>query len=110
MAFAFFLMPPDANAALAAELNSFLASHRVVRVTREWCGQGDVGSWAFCIEYIPGDTGMEEMRIRGGKRPDYREILPPAEFEVFSRLRDLRRRLSEWNALAALVFLQPFFP
>jgi superfamily II DNA helicase RecQ len=103
MAFAFFLIPADANSALAAELNSFLTSHRILRVGREWCGHGVGGSWAFCIEYVAGDVGGEDLRARGGKRVDYREILPPAEFQVYSRLRELRRTLSDRDGVAAFV-------
>ena len=48
--------------------------------------------WAFCIEYLDGpvDGGR-----RSGKRIDYKELLSPDQFTVFSRLRETRKRLAE---------------
>ncbi|MBX3733497.1 MAG: HRDC domain-containing protein [Verrucomicrobiae bacterium] len=91
MPFAFFLVSADASAEAARALNTFLATHTVVRVTREWCGSGSVGSWAFCIEY----TGAATEVGGAATRVDYREILPPKQFEVYARLRALRKTLSD---------------
>ena len=91
MPFAFFQVAPDASQDAASPLNAFLRGHRVVRVTREWCGAGGESFWAFCIEYLegPSDTVATTAKI------DYRELLPPKQFEVFARLRNLRKTLSE---------------
>lgn len=56
MAFAFFQVPADASPEVAAPLNPFVRSHRVVRVTRQGCEAGKEGSWAFCVEYLDGPS------------------------------------------------------
>jgi superfamily II DNA helicase RecQ len=93
MPFAFFQVPSDASAEVAAPLNAFLRSHRIVRVIRQWCEAGKESAWAFCVEYLdgPGVPGMGGLPAK----VDYREVLPPEQFEVFARLRTLRKALSE---------------
>lgn len=94
MAFAFFELPPDASPAIAAGLNDFLRTHRVVRVTRQWNESGKDSAWAFCVEYAEGAAGSGTGEGTTAK-VDYKEVLPPEQFEVFSRLRTLRKTLSE---------------
>jgi superfamily II DNA helicase RecQ len=91
MPFAFFQIPTDASPEVAAPLNGFLRAHRIVRVTRQWCEAGRESTWAFCVEYVDGTAfpGAVTAKI------DYREVLPPEQFEVFARLRTLRKTLSE---------------
>jgi superfamily II DNA helicase RecQ len=91
MAFAFFQIPTDASPEVAAPLNGFLRAHRVVRVTRQWCEAGPESSWAFCVEYVEG-TGFPSAVTA---KVDYKDVLPPEQFEVFARLRTLRKTLSE---------------
>lgn len=94
MAFAFFQIPPDASPELAAPLNAFLRSHRIVRVTRQWCEAGRESTWAFCVDFLEG--GQPEAHAQGvTAKVDYKEVLPPEQFEVFARLRALRKTLAE---------------
>ena len=91
MAFAFFQLPANAGPELAAPLNSFLGTHRVVRVTREWCPAGTDSYWAFCVEYMEGAPAAGTVTTK----VDYKAVLPPEQFEVFARLRTLRKALAE---------------
>jgi superfamily II DNA helicase RecQ len=91
MAFAFFQVPTDATPEMAAPLNAFLRSHRIVRVARQWCEAGRESVWAFCVEYLDGPP----LPVALTAKVDYREVLPPEQFEVFARLRTLRKTLSE---------------
>lgn len=50
MPFAFFKMPCDAGADVAASLNDFLRSHKIMTVTRQWLEAGGDSGWAFCVE------------------------------------------------------------
>lgn len=93
MAFAFFQVPTDAGAELARPLNAFLATHQIVRVTRQWCEAGRESAWAFCVEYLQGPGSG--FGLAATAKVDYREVLPPEQFEVFARLRTLRKTLSE---------------
>lgn len=91
MPFAFFSVAADATSGAASGLNEFLATHTIVRVTREWCPQVGTGTWAFCIEY----SGAAADAGAGAARIDYREVLPPKQFEVYSRLRTARKALAD---------------
>ena len=78
-------------------LNVFLRTRRVLKVDR----QLQDGGWAFCVEWMPGPGAGGGPAVPDGgvwSRPpkvDYREKLPPKQFEVFAKLRDARRKLAE---------------
>ena len=74
-----------------AEMNAFLRWHRVLAVKKEFVADGENSFWSFCVEYLDGPSLMP------GKLPkvDYKEVLKPEEFEVFSRLRDWRKGVAE---------------
>ena len=64
-----------------AELNAFLAAHRVLRVERQFEG----GAWHFLVEYDE-RGGDAALAGRAGKPPrvDYREVLSAEDFAVFA--------------------------
>jgi superfamily II DNA helicase RecQ len=61
---------------------------------------GEDSFWAFCIEFLDGVLGADKGR-GGGPKIDYKEVLDEAQFAVFARLRDLRKALSEKEAIPA---------
>ena len=79
------------------ELNRFLGSHRVIGVEKHLVTTGGTGPvWVFCVEYLRGPA--PEGRGSGGSatpKVDYREVLSPEDFAVFSRLREVRKGLAE---------------
>jgi len=92
MKYAFFQVPAADGAAAAGELNSFLAGHRIISVHKELVRQDTSAYWAFCVEYFDaGEQGKGSFK----NKVDYREILSEADFAVFSRLRDVRKRIAE---------------
>ncbi len=98
-----FILPVKNVAAAEAEMNAFLRSHRVLAVKKEFVSDGENSFWTFCVEYLesapPGDGPP------GGKPPkvDYREVLKPEEFEVFSRLREWRKGVAEKEGVPVYV-------
>ena len=69
-------------------MNGFLRAHRVLAVKKEFVADGENSFWTFCVEYLesaPGATGG--AGLSGKPKVDYKEVLKPEEFEVFSRLR-----------------------
>jgi superfamily II DNA helicase RecQ len=84
------------------DLNRFLAGHRVLTVQREFIQNGRESGWAFCVEYL-GTTGGSGGSGTGFRkeRVDYKAVLPPAEFAVFSRLRECRKALATKDGLPA---------
>jgi len=76
--------------AAQAELNAFLAQHRVVSVEKQWLNAGVESHWAVCVSVAEGSGPLPEA----GK-VDYREVLDEADFAVFAELRVLRKTLAE---------------
>jgi len=78
-------------------LNAFLAGHSILSVDRELIADGANSYWAFCIALAESGTAVDAAGIKAQKRGsiDYREVLSPAVFAVYARLRTLRNRLAE---------------
>lgn len=76
-----------------AEMNGFLRGHRVLAVRKEFVPDGENSFWSFCVEYLDGTAAAAGSRVIGSRVPkvDYKEVLKPEEFELFSRLRDWRK-------------------
>jgi len=47
----FFIVPVLDAAPAEAEINAFLARHRVVAIDRRWVDQGSSSLWAICVDY-----------------------------------------------------------
>ncbi len=79
-----------------SEVNRFLAGHRVVAVRKEWLADGAESGWALCVEVLAGPGPLSKD---GGKPRsadvDYKQLLSPQDFALYSRLRELRKRLAE---------------
>ena len=87
----FFMVPASDPAESEAELNTFLRSHRVLTVRKELVvAENETPFWALAVEYLESAS-----KPTGRSSIDYKEVLSEAEFEVFRRLRELRKRLAE---------------
>lgn len=93
----FITVPIHGSTAAEDELNQFLSTHRVVAVDRHLVADGPRSVWAICVSYVDGVAPTTMLADANGKkaRVDYREVLPDAEFQVFARLRNLRKELAE---------------
>ena len=83
----FFSVPVHDSSTFEQELSGFLASHKVVSIDRQLIDQGINSFWAICVDYLshaPGETNRNPNLSRN--RIDYKTVLLPEEFEVFSRL------------------------
>ncbi len=81
-----FIVPVKDLSVPEAEMNAFLRSHRVLALRKEFVGDGENSFWTFCVEYL--DSAPAGSGLPPGSRPpkvDYKEVLKPEEFEVFSR-------------------------
>lgn len=87
MRLAFFAIPALHPEHPTEELNRFLGSHRVVRVERELVQAGAASFWAVTVEYTLGDPETPSPQRR--PRIDYREVLDPADFALYSKPREL---------------------
>lgn len=94
----FIAVPVLGGGAAEQELNQFLASHRVVGVDRHLVADGARSAWAVCVAYVEPSNGAPHGATNdptAKKRVDYRDILPAAEFQVFAKLRELRKEIAE---------------
>ncbi len=90
----FFSIPVQNEAQANSELNSFLASHRVLSVERQLVQDGQQSFWAVCVTYGDQTSAPAERATSKKPRVDYQEVLSPEDFAVYAKLRDLRRDLA----------------
>jgi hypothetical protein len=89
-----FILPVKNLDAAEGEMNAFLRSHRVLAVKKEFVADGENSFWTFCVEYLDSPASGASWPGKGPK-VDYKEVLKPEEFEVFSRLREWRKAAAE---------------
>jgi len=92
MNYHFFRISATASQADTALLNQYLQQHRIISVDREFVADGQNSFWSVCGGAELGDKSSPKT---GRKSIDYRDVLAPDVFAVFSRLRELRKRLAE---------------
>jgi len=89
----FFTIPAFAADDAAEEFNRFLASHPILGIDREFVSDGVNSAWCFCVSYQEPGNRPAPVKQRG--KVDYKELLSEQDFVIYSRLRDLRKRLAE---------------
>jgi hypothetical protein len=75
------------------DLNRFLAAHRILNIERQFIQNGTHSHWCYAINYQELDDRPAQVKQRG--KVDYKELLSERDFAIYSRLRDLRKRLAE---------------
>ena len=96
----FFTIPIQDLAGPESELNGFLSSHKVLAIERRWVEIGTNSFWAICVEYLNVTTiSTSRESTLSRNRVDYKTILPPEEFDVFSQLRQLRKEMAQAEAV-----------
>jgi len=97
MPFRIFMIPILCGDEATQELNAFIANHRVAHIDRKWIDQGTQSAWVFCVEYLlSSPTRDSNPRTQLSRnRIDYKTILSPDEFTIFSLLREVRKELSQ---------------
>jgi superfamily II DNA helicase RecQ len=101
MPFEFIQIPANGQGSAKEELNKLLRGGRIASVRKEFVSNGEDSFWAFCIEFLDGSLGMDKGRSGGGPKVDYKEVLSSEDFAVFAKLRDLRKIISEKEAVPA---------
>ncbi len=97
----FFTVPIHADEDLAADLNGFLASHRVLAIDRRFVEDGANSVWAICVSFDDGASGTPRTAAGKRGRPDFKDILSAPEFAVFARLRALRKERADADGVPA---------
>ena len=92
-----FFISPFGEKSVTDELNAFLRSHRIINVEKRLI-DGERGTgWVFIVEYGSEGKNAPSGSAAGSSAPriDYREVLNPAEYTLFDKLRGLRKDLAE---------------
>ncbi|MEZ6127575.1 MAG: HRDC domain-containing protein [Planctomycetaceae bacterium] len=100
MGLRFFTVPVRDSENQERELNGFLASHKILSIDRQFVEVGVNSFWAICVDYLASSAGESPLSSNLSRsRVDYKTILPPEEFEIFSRLRQCRKELAQSEAV-----------
>ena len=98
-----FSVPALNPGASVEEMNSFLRSHRVLSVDRRLVGTDGSAYWAVSVEYLETSaSGTGATMVYGGSakgKVDYQTILSETQFTLFAKLRDVRKAISEKEAV-----------
>lgn len=89
---------PIVNADVAVEeMNAFLRSHRIIDVRKELVSADGGVFWSFCIIYIQSISSSSERK----EKVDYKNVLDEIAFSRFSKLRAIRKKIAEQDAVPA---------
>lgn len=101
----FTVVTPDESGSMEP-FNRFLRGHTIVQIAREMVRTPNGAYWSLLVEYLDGQT-ERTTEPRAGKtaRVDYKTVLSPEDFAVFSRLREARKKLSEERSLPVYAVL-----
>ena len=91
-----FTMPISDDGSALAELNKFLLRHKVLENAQHFYQNDKGAAWCFCVRIITGVaqfTGSFNNKVK----VDYKQVLTADEFEIFSKLRECRKKIAfEW--------------
>ena len=95
-----FNVPLTDNGENLAEMNRFLAGHKVLEIEQQFYQNEKCACWSFCIRYIAGNIKSSQDQINK-RKVDYKEILSENEFAIFSKLRECRKIIATGDAVPA---------
>ncbi len=85
------------------EVNKFIRGHKVVDIDKQFYVSSDnVGHWSLCVTYLfaanhqPQGSSFEKR-----EKIDYKEVLSAEDFEKFTKLRVIRKKLATDDAVPA---------
>lgn len=100
MALRFFTISVNDSESSEQEINQFLAGHKVVSIERHLIDVGINSFWTICVDYLVGSSQQSRLQTGSARnRIDYKTILSPEEFTIFSRLRDFRKETAQSEAV-----------
>ena len=92
MQFKLFIVPISNYLKTIDEMNIFLRSHKIITHTKELVNSGENSFYSILVEYLDSPISAAD---KGKSSVDYKDILKPEEFALFSYLRDERKKLAE---------------
>ncbi len=108
MQFKSFVVPLFGNDSDEDEFNLFLRQHRVISVNRDLIEHNGSRCWIFLVEYLNSDSDSSVDSFSDSKkkgRVDYKKILNPDDFDIFSKLREVRKKIAEEKGIPVYAVL-----
>ena len=93
MKFKVIKIPVQEPDVLLSELNAFCENHSIASVEKHFVPEGSSSFWAFCVSYL--EQAGQTSKVNRKEKIDYREVLAEADFQIFSKLRKLRKDMAE---------------
>lgn len=93
-----FTIPVQDSDYFINEMNRFMQTNRILEVEQHFYNNGDKCFWAFCIHYLEYNQGMTSIHH---EKVDYKQVLDEAHFDIFSKLREIRKRIAMEDAVPA---------
>ena len=98
--YSFFQISACGDQFLEDELNTFLTNKAVVDVRQEFLKTEGGAQWCFSVRWRDGALTKDAPK-RAKALVDYKEILSPADFVTFARLREVRKELAKAEQVPA---------
>jgi superfamily II DNA helicase RecQ len=87
----FFWIPAFDSLEAEGELNTFLASHRAVKIDRNFLAAEASPGWCICIDWVSPSEEPAKNFAAKERKIDYREVLDDESFRIFAILRTWRK-------------------
>lgn len=83
-------------------VNKFIRGHKVVDIDKQFYVSSDnVAHWSLCITYFAMAYQQQNNQPEKREKVDYKNVLSADDFEKFTKLRIIRKKLAEDNAIPA---------
>lgn len=83
-------------------VNKFIRGHKVVDIDKQFYVSSDnVAHWSLCITYLAMAYQQQNNQPEKREKVDYKNVLSAEDFEKFTKLRAIRKKLAEDNAIPA---------
>ncbi len=96
----FFVIPTQDSGLAEQDLNNFITSHKVLEVIPNFNPTPNGGLWQICVKYVEGAVAINRSN---NSKVDYKEVLRPEVFSIFSKLRVIRKQIAIEDAVPAYV-------
>ncbi len=94
-----YTIPIIGGDSLTVEMNVFLCSKKILQVENHLIRDGKSAFWCFCIKYI--DSTNLRGEVFTTKKVDYKALLDEKSFTRFSKLREIRKKVAQDDAVPA---------
>ena len=83
-------------------VNKFIRGHKVVDIDKQFYVSSDnVAHWSLCITYLAMAYQQQNNQPEKREKVDYKNVLSAEDFEKFTKLRAIRKKLADDNAIPA---------